>query len=104
MHSVVQAAGMLPRTELFLWGGVGGLVAGLLASTAPWLAEMMKSGEGADRVRVWAGIGLLLIHGVVGAVAALVVGHSSSLSQAIAFGIAGPAILKGAGEAAKAFT
>ena len=73
------------------------------ASVLPWLNEALKRRE-IEKPTWWhcvVGVALACTHAVMGGVAALIIGEASLIRQAIAYGLAWPAVLKGAGEVSK---
>lgn len=107
METVAEPLGNL---ELFGGGVLGGLVGFATAIALPYVRELAEKAAAqraagkptADlhpsTLEYVCIAAVLLVNVLLGGVAALLVGEATAIRQAIAFGLAWPAVLKGAGE------
>jgi hypothetical protein len=90
----------LSTLALVTGGAIGGLAGFITAIALPYLRGVLE-GKVVDRpsgAQIWAVIGIILFNMFMGGVAAFFVGEATLMRQAIAFGLAWPAVIKGAGE------
>lgn len=95
----------LATFDLFLGGAVGGLTGFLVAVALPYFMGVMG---GQDEwppppIRMVGAVGVVLINMFIGGVVAVFIGEATLMKQAVAYGFAWPALLKGAGESLERF-
>jgi hypothetical protein len=97
-------ADFLSFDRLVIGGAVGGLAAFVLTMGLPYLREVAEGRitEGPSRFQFVAVLIIAAFHMFMGGIAAAIVGDASKMGQAITFGLAWPAVLKGAGESMQA--
>lgn len=94
----------LSDLELFFWGAAGGLVIYLVQNALPAFADWTRNKPRSRPtwIQVVGAAGTILGNGVLGGVAAILVGEATLIRQALTFGMTWPVILKSAGQGLQA--